>query len=147
MRQAGLLLGCYRTGDANDPEVYAAAIIAVLSDYSLEVMRLVCDPRCGLPSRVSWLPTVAEVKSACNLEAERLDRIAKYQAMPAKLVRLAGPRVSRANVRVSPSSALYPKAVVAARDVKARAEDWRPASDGIWVTLDWAMENGGRAER
>jgi hypothetical protein len=29
--RARLLLGCYRTGDANDPETYVAAITAILS--------------------------------------------------------------------------------------------------------------------
>jgi hypothetical protein len=65
---AKLLLGCYRTGDANDPEVYSDAVIAVLSDYPLEIIKRVVDPRSGIPSVCSWLPTIAEIKKA--LEAE-----------------------------------------------------------------------------
>lgn len=63
---AKLLLGCYRTGDANDPEVYTAAAIAVLSDYPLDVVQRVVDPRSGLPSRIRWLPTVSEIREACQ---------------------------------------------------------------------------------
>ena len=65
-RYAKLLLGCYRTGDATDPEVYAGAVIAVLADYPDDVIERVVDPRNGIPSRMNWLPTVAEIKSACE---------------------------------------------------------------------------------
>lgn len=81
-KYAKLLLGCYRTGDANDPEVYTAGVIAVLSDYSSEIVRAVCDPRTGIPSEIKWLPTLAEIKKACEelripmrLAAERDARI------------------------------------------------------------------------
>lgn len=63
-----VLIGCYRTGEANDPEIYADAVIAVLSDYPMEVVRRVVDPRRGLPSKTKWLPTIAEVKEACESE-------------------------------------------------------------------------------
>jgi hypothetical protein len=61
-----ILLGCYRTGDANDPAIYAGAMIAVLSDYPLDVIEAAVDPRTGLPSQCKWLPTVAEVKEFCE---------------------------------------------------------------------------------
>src|SRR6185312_3504497 len=61
---ARVLLGCYRTGEANDPEIYSGAVIAVLSDYPLEIVKRVVDPRHGLPSKSKWLPTVAEIKEA-----------------------------------------------------------------------------------
>lgn len=64
--RAQVLIGCYRTGDANDPETYVAAIISVLAGYPVEVIREVTEPATGLPSKVSWLPTVAEVKKACD---------------------------------------------------------------------------------
>jgi hypothetical protein len=63
---AKILLGCYRTGDANDPAIYAGAIIAVLSDYPLDVIEAAVDPRTGLPAQSKWLPTVAEVKDFCE---------------------------------------------------------------------------------
>ena len=65
-KYAKLLLGCFRAGDANDPDVYTGAVIAVLSDYPLDVIQQVVDPRKGLPSKVNWLPTIAEIKSACE---------------------------------------------------------------------------------
>ena len=65
-KYAKLLLGCFRTGDATDPEVYTGAVIVVLADYPDDVIEQVVDPRNGLPSRMNWLPTIAEIKSACE---------------------------------------------------------------------------------
>jgi hypothetical protein len=63
--RARLLLGCYRTGDANDPETYVAAIAAILARYPMWVITSVTHPASGLPSQKSWLPTVKEVTDAC----------------------------------------------------------------------------------
>lgn len=60
------MFGCYRKGEANDPDIYAAAISAVLADYDMEVIRAVTDPRKGLPRRIAWLPNVKEVGDACE---------------------------------------------------------------------------------
>jgi hypothetical protein len=64
--RAKILLGCFRTGEANDPDTYVAAIAAILSRYPQEVMTSVTHPATGLPSKKSWLPTVKEVVDACN---------------------------------------------------------------------------------
>ncbi|TAL43812.1 MAG: hypothetical protein EPN91_05505 [Salinibacterium sp.] len=64
--RARLLLGCYRTGDANDPDTYVAAISAILSRYPEEIITEVTHPATGLPSRSNWLPTVKEVADACE---------------------------------------------------------------------------------
>lgn len=61
-----MLLGCYRTGDANDPETYVAAIAAVLAQYSEGIVTEVTHPTKGLPVKKSWLPTVKEVHDACE---------------------------------------------------------------------------------
>lgn len=64
--RAKLLLGCYRTGDANDPATYVAAITAILARYPQEVITKVTHPATGLPSKKGWLPTVKEVVDACD---------------------------------------------------------------------------------
>jgi len=43
-----------------------AGVAAVLGDYPPEVVQAVVDPRRGLPSKTNWIPTIAEVKSACE---------------------------------------------------------------------------------
>lgn len=65
-KRARLLFGCYRKGDANDPETYVAAITAVLSRYEESVIRAVTHPAKGLPIRTNFLPTVKEVFEACE---------------------------------------------------------------------------------
>lgn len=64
--RARLLLGCYRTGDANDPETYVAAIAAVLARYPEEIITAVTHPVSGIAVEVKWLPSVLEVKEACE---------------------------------------------------------------------------------
>ena len=64
--RARLLVGCYRTGDANDPATYVAAIAATLARYSEAIITSVTHPVTGLPSKKSWLPTVKEVFDACE---------------------------------------------------------------------------------
>ncbi len=66
------MFGCYRKGDANDPETYTAAVTAILAEYSPEVIKRITDPRSGLPRKLKWLPTVAEVSEACD-EAVKTD--------------------------------------------------------------------------
>ena len=68
--RAKILVGCYRSGEANDPETYVAAITAVLARYPEDVMTSVTHPVTGLPSKVSWLPTIKEVTDACNAAIE-----------------------------------------------------------------------------
>ncbi|UFW91011.1 hypothetical protein BjapCC829_21715 [Bradyrhizobium barranii] len=42
------------------------AIAAVLQCYAPDVVQHVCDPRTGVPGKLKWMPSVAEVKSACD---------------------------------------------------------------------------------
>jgi hypothetical protein len=76
VERAKLMFGCYRKGDAADPETYAAAIAAVLANYPLETVLRVTNPVHGLPSRSNWLPTVKEVREACDEIEQRKQRFA-----------------------------------------------------------------------
>jgi hypothetical protein len=75
------MFGCYRRGDANDPDIYAAAVAAVLSRYPLEIVEYITDPRTGLPGNNTWLPSVAEVKEACVKRRNYLDRLNDYDRL------------------------------------------------------------------
>jgi hypothetical protein len=66
--RARLLVGCYRKADAADPEVYARAIVAVLMRYPKPVVVAVTEPATGLPSKIKWLPSIAEIVEACDVE-------------------------------------------------------------------------------
>lgn len=84
--RAKILLGCYRTGDANDPETYVAAITAVLARYSEEIITSVTHPVTGLPSKKDWLPTVKEVHDACEEAAAPMVRQQQRDKQVAELL-------------------------------------------------------------
>jgi hypothetical protein len=79
--RAGLMFACYRKAEASDPEIYAAAVAAVLNDYPTEVIDYITDPRTGLPSKSQWLPSVFEVRRACE---EHQDYLRKVELVRAK---------------------------------------------------------------
>jgi hypothetical protein len=66
LEAARMLLGSYRTGEANDPDVYVAAVVRVLSGYPMEIVNRVIDPLTGIPSKIKWLPKPFEIKQACE---------------------------------------------------------------------------------
>jgi len=80
--RARLMFGCYRKGDANDPDVYVAALTLVLSGYPEHVIRAMTNPDSGLPSKYTFLPSVAEVKKECE-EYIRPER--EYQARQVRI--------------------------------------------------------------
>jgi len=133
-RHATLLLGCFRTGDANDPEVYTSAVVAVLSRYPEEVMCAVSDPSGGLPGRLQWLPSVKEVRDACQLEFERLQRLERLRAMKPEPRRIAGP-ASKATVFVPAVNPKYAEMIE--RTTTADPAEFRREASGVWVAENW----------
>jgi hypothetical protein len=71
-------LGCYRTGEANDPEVYISAVTHILAQYPEDVMRAVSDPLTGLPVKIEWLPKLKEVLAACEEIVGRQRRLDQF---------------------------------------------------------------------
>lgn len=71
------MFGCYRKGDANDPEVYTAAVAAILAEYDPEVIRRITDPRTGIPRRMKFMPNPAEISEECEA-AKRLIAAEKW---------------------------------------------------------------------
>ena len=57
--RARILFGCYRKGDANDPETYTAAITAILAEYEPEVIQRVTDPRTGIPRQLKFMAALS----------------------------------------------------------------------------------------
>lgn len=85
LKKAALtLLGCYRTGEAHDPKVYITAVIAVLSAYPQDIIDEAVDPRCGIPGKIKWLPTIAEVKDFCEELAAPRRRAAEWDKRSAE---------------------------------------------------------------
>ena len=69
------LLGFYPAREINDAQAYAMGISAMFSAYPAKYVRAVCNPVTGLPSRLKWLPTLADTKEALEGEKLRRERI------------------------------------------------------------------------
>ncbi len=65
-KRARLMFGCFRKGEANDPDTYVAAITATLAKYPDDVITAVTHPTEGLPIEQEWLPSVKVVHDACE---------------------------------------------------------------------------------
>lgn len=97
-QRAKLLLSCYRTGDANDPDTYVAAVAATLSRFPMEVITEVTHPASGLPTKLKWLPSVQEVYEACMSAWEPIkQRIAREKRIKDQLAARVEQDQSRVN--------------------------------------------------
>lgn len=78
-REAGAfaeqLLGFYPAREVNDAQTYVNGVTALLCAYPADFVKRVCDPVTGLPSRLKWLPTLADIREALDAEKSRRDRI------------------------------------------------------------------------
>jgi hypothetical protein len=93
---AKLILGSYRTGDANDPDTYVRVIAAVLTCYPVEIMKEVSDPRWGIATKIKWLPTLYDVKEACEAAMQPTYRRQREEAHIAeRRQRLSAPTAPR----------------------------------------------------
>jgi hypothetical protein len=140
-QRAALLFGCYRRGDANDPETYSAAVTAILTRFPQHVVEYVTDPRTGIPSDAQWLPSVAEVKQACIKRQAYLDRLEDFDRRFAKRPTAALPNFDntrpgrRANVFVHADAPQYSHLLEVTKT--ADPADWKPdegGRPGIWVS-------------
>lgn len=83
--RARMLFGCYRRGDANDPEVYVMAVAAVLARYDADLIREVTDPNTGIQTTekyMSFMPNAGELKVYCEGVAARKDRMRRLGDLP-----------------------------------------------------------------
>lgn len=74
LQKAKTIFSCYRKDEVQNPETYLAAVTAVLSEYPIHVVDYVCDPRTGITGNQIWLPSVAEIKTACENQYNRIMR-------------------------------------------------------------------------
>jgi hypothetical protein len=66
MEEAMILFGCYPSSAAYDADTFVLAVAKTLALYPIEIVRSVCDPITGLPGENKWLPSVAEIREACE---------------------------------------------------------------------------------
>ena len=146
--RAKLLFGCYRRGDAQDPETFVAAIAAVLCGYETDLIREVTDPRTGIQASEkfrAFLPNVGELKGYCEAEAarrERLKRLGERRVPIAPDLRLEPPEQPPghlANVHIYAEHPRYPALVEWSKTAEPRLWKFGRSSDGrdiIWIPLN-----------
>lgn len=149
---ARLILGCYRTDQISDPQVFITAAAAVLSRYPQDVGARLSDPKSGIAGKLKWLPSIAEIKAEADVLAAADAAAARRQADLAEQWRLRDeyesqqrrhpPRLEpqhRANVLVWQEAPQF-KAMVARAEAGADPKDWRWHDEhhtAIWVPLGW----------
>jgi hypothetical protein len=143
-----MLFGSYRRGDANDPELYVAAITSVLSQYEVELIREVTDPRTGIATTekfMAFMPNAGELKVYCDSVAARRDRLQHLGSLPLpdpSQRRLERPKPQPgdlATVFVPAENVRYPQFVEWAKTANPRLWKFGVSSDnrqGIWISYD-----------
>jgi hypothetical protein len=91
-----ILCGCYRASEVADPMIFNEAALRIMCNYPVDILKAVSDPAGGLPARLKWFPTLAELKEACEMlmeprrqyedkirrRAERLDARDEWNSRP-----------------------------------------------------------------
>jgi hypothetical protein len=70
------LIGLYPAREVHDMKTFLSGVTMLLAAYPVDFVRRVCSPVHGLPSKLKWLPTIAEIKAALDEERARRGRIA-----------------------------------------------------------------------
>jgi hypothetical protein len=148
MERAKMLFGCYRRGDANDPDIYVGAIGSVLSTYEVDLIREVTDPRTGIQTSekfMTFMPNPGELKVYCDAVAARRERIQRLGALPKvdfTSARLSPPPRQPgdlATVFVPAENVRYPKFVEWTKTADPRLWKFGVSSDnrkGLWISYD-----------
>jgi hypothetical protein len=143
-QRAEVLFGCYRRGDANDPDRYVTAIAAVLTLYDFELIRDVTDPRTGICTSekfCSFMPNAGELKVYCDAidaREHRLRELGKLPRVDFNRQSLPAPAPmpgDKATIFVPADNSEYPKLLEWSKTADQRLFrfEQRP---GIWVSYD-----------
>ena len=90
--RARLLFGQFRKGDAADPNVWVAAVVALFTGYPESVVRRVTDPRIGLGSAAPFFPSLFDVRHACEAEMKPIyDEIRRAENLRGNAFLLSAP--------------------------------------------------------
>jgi hypothetical protein len=140
--RARMLFGCYRRGDANDPETYVRAVGAVLSMFDADLIREVTDPRTGIMTTekfMTFMPNAGELKVYCDGIAARRERLQRLGTRAKPAERLAPPPPvpgDLATIFVPMNNPRYPALVEWAKTADPRKWKYEAARPGIWIAHD-----------
>lgn len=77
---AQTLLGFYPTREVNDAKTYVTALATVFGSFPPSICKRILHPVEGLPSRLKFLPTVADLVEALKAEQTRREMIRRNAA-------------------------------------------------------------------
>jgi hypothetical protein len=60
------LFSAYPQREFREPEIFVRGLVATLARYPEAVVRKVCSAESGLPQTSKFLPSIAEVREACE---------------------------------------------------------------------------------
>lgn len=130
LRRAELMLSCYRKDETHSPEIYSAAIAAVMGEYPESIVAYVTDPRTGLPNTNKFLPNVAEVRTALDVRATEVNRASTYEQRVAEQLRLTDEWRTQ----------------VASERLKAAGKAWLDRSDPVAQEVSGEKPKGAPSE-
>lgn len=135
--RARMMFGFYRRDEANDPETYASGVAAILSDYPRSIIEYVTDARTGIPSKLKWPPSPAEVKEACEAELARMRRMQQ----PASRVRRSTYEAPDrrpgffARIKIHPEAPQFKRLDAFVRSGEADPLHWTRMDGDLFVSL------------
>jgi hypothetical protein len=125
---ATILVGFFRRADCENVDAFMRAAELTFCEYPRSVVDRVCHPVHGLPAKLKWFPSVAEIRAACDYEDGPRRREMERQQRFHQTQRLLAP-VERDPEEVRERATARAKAMVAeirgeqqAEQTKANAE-------------------------
>jgi hypothetical protein len=79
LEQVREFLGSFRRGELIDPVIFGRNMAKIFTCYPRQIALVVCDPVKGMPSMQDWIPSLAQVKAACDAEIAQLHRIIRFR--------------------------------------------------------------------
>lgn len=123
---ARMLVGSYRRNDAEDPALFIRAAATVLAAYPEQVVRKVTHPAFGIPSKLKFLPSIAEIRDACEEAMKPIYAEAREEKLKAERAHRLPPPVVTAEQRERATRKWYdeirPSMIPAARQTETREQ-------------------------
>ena len=47
--------------------IFNEAALRIMCNYPVDILKAVTDPGAGLPAKLKWFPSLAELKEACEM--------------------------------------------------------------------------------
>lgn len=154
LQTAKQIFSCYRKDDAVEPDSYIAAVAAVLSEYSVDVIERQADPRTGIARRSKFLPNAADIAEDCDKIATQLATDQSNREFQKK--RAATPRyipvvIQAPNLFVPSDQRDYERMSERAETESSERYFFEKnhlcldgvKRDGIWIPLSWWEERTG----